>query len=95
MLLVKLDSDHSGYDEKELFGYYRQLLDRLQAIPGVSSAAVSAVTPLSGAGAARFVEAEGHSDIAGARRYVSVNWVTPKYFETYRTPFSRWSGFHI
>jgi predicted permease len=66
---------------------YQELLGRLEAIPGVRSATISGATPISGAGASRFITVAGHQERPEDRRYVSLNWVAPKYFETFGTPF--------
>ncbi|MGH8629545.1 MAG: ABC transporter permease [Burkholderiales bacterium] len=50
------------------------------------SATISGPGPLSGAGASWFVTVEGHSERPEDRRYISVSWVAPKYFETLGTP---------
>jgi putative ABC transport system permease protein len=86
ILLVTLDPRDSGYEREQLTGLYRELLGRLEAIPGVRSATLSGMTPLSGAGASRFVSAEGFPESPDARRYVSLNRVAPRYFETLGTP---------
>ena len=86
VLLVTLDPSRSGYERLRLSNLYRDLLGRLQAIPGVRNATVSGATPISGAGASRFVNVDGVVERAEDRRYVSLNWVAPKYFTTYGTP---------
>jgi putative ABC transport system permease protein len=65
---------------------YQELLGRLEAIPGVRSATLSAMTPISGAGAARNVIVEGYQAQPGEIRLIPENWVAPKYFETLGTP---------
>jgi predicted permease len=86
VLLVTLDPSRSGYERLQLSNLYRDLLGRLQTIPGVRSATVSGATPISGAGASRFVNVDGVVERVEDRRYVSLNWVAPKYFTTYGTP---------
>ncbi len=86
VLLVTLDPAHSGYSGERLSLAYRQLLDRLEAIPGVRSATICAPSPLSGAGASRFASVEGHEEKPEDRRYISLSWVAPKYFQTLGTP---------
>jgi ABC-type antimicrobial peptide transport system permease subunit len=46
---------------------------------------VSAVTPIEGPGAARFVDVEGFAEAPEAKKYIPINWVGPRYFETYGT----------
>ena len=86
LLLVTLDPTNSGYPREQLFAPYQRLLGRLAEIPGVRSATLSGVTPISGAGASRFIKVEGFEEAADARRYVPLNWVGPRYFETFGTP---------
>jgi predicted permease len=86
VLLITLDPSRSGYEPLQLSNRYRDLLTRLQAIPGVSAATLSAVTPISGAGGARFVSVDGVPERSEDRRYVSLNWVAPKYFAAFGTP---------
>ena len=87
VLLVTLKPQGSGYDRAELTRLYQDLLGRLQAIPGVRSATLSAVTPIEGPGAARFANVEGFQERPEDRRYLSLNWIGPKYFETLGTPW--------
>ncbi len=86
VLLITLDPEHSGYEGKRLSLAYQDLLERLETIPGVRSATLSAATPISGAGASSFVKVEGYQEDQEDHRYVSLNWVAPKYFETLGTP---------
>ena len=86
VLLVSFDPSRTGYERLQLSNRYRDLLSRLQAIPGVSAATLSATTPISGAGGALFVTVEGVPERTEDRRYVSLNWVAPRYFATFGTP---------
>ena len=86
VLLVTLDPAGSGYQGNQLAPIYRQLLARLAAIPGVRSAALSGITPVSGGGASRFVDVSGFREKAEDRRRVALNWTAPNYFETLGTP---------
>jgi putative ABC transport system permease protein len=87
VLLMTLDPSRSGYKSEQLASPYRELLRRFESIPGVRSATISAVSPISGAGASSFARVEGHQEKAEDRRYISMNWVAPRYFETIGTPF--------
>jgi len=86
LLLMTLDPAHSGYGAEELFRAYRDMLTRLERIPGVRSATISDGTPISGGAAVSFAVAEGYQERSEDRRYVFINWVAPKYFETLGTP---------
>jgi putative ABC transport system permease protein len=86
VLLVSLDASHSGYTPERLADAYRELLGRLEEIPGVRSVSLAAPSPMSGAGASRFATVEGISEKPEDRRYLALSWVAPKYFETMGTP---------
>jgi predicted permease len=85
VLLVTLDPARSGRQRSELPTLYQELLERLEAIPGVGSVALTAVTPIEGPAASRFVDVEGFQENPEDRRRVMLNWVGPKYFETLGT----------
>ncbi|MGA2075016.1 MAG: ABC transporter permease [Terriglobia bacterium] len=86
LLLVSLDTAHSGYSAEQLAFLYQELLGRLDALPGVRSATIGSPTPISGAGAASFVDVEGHQQKPEDRRYVALSFIAPKYFQTLSTP---------
>ena len=86
LLVVTLDATSSGYPRDQLFTPYQQLLGRLAEVPAVRAVTLSGVTPISGAGASRFISVEGFAESPDARRYVPLNWVAPRYFETFGTP---------
>jgi len=86
VLLLSLDASGSGYNDEHLSAVYHELLQRFEAVPGVRSATICAVSPISGAGANRGVNVEGYQASPGEIRNVMENWVAPKYFETLGTP---------
>ena len=95
VLLVNLNPADSGYSSEQLSRAYQDLLGRLQAVPGVRSATISAPTPLSGAGAAGFAAVEGYQERPEDRRYISITYVAPRYFETLGTPLLAGRGFRF
>ena len=52
VLLVTLDPARSGYQREQLSNLYRGLLERLETMPGVRSASLSALTPTARGGTA-------------------------------------------
>lgn len=70
--------------------FYRSLLERVEAIPGVSSASVSTGMPVNGVGFSRPFQVAGqtYSDPA-TRPTVAFNMVTPEYFRTFGIPMDR------
>jgi predicted permease len=85
VLLVSIDTS-SAQNRQQIASLYRDLVPRLQAIPGVRSVAASATTPIAMGAASRFLQAEGFDEPVQDRQRVSLNWVSPGYFATYGTP---------
>ncbi len=86
VLLVDLNAAGSGYDREQLSRAYQNLLGRFEAIPGVRSATMCGYYPMAGAGAMDPATVEGYQSKPGERRFLSENWVAPKYFATFGIP---------
>ena len=84
LLLITLDFAHSGYTPARFARVSQELMTRLDAIPGVSSATFSGLSPMEGPGASAFAFAKDHPE---KRSDVSINQVASDYFRTYGTPF--------
>jgi len=93
VLLATLDPSRTGYKRAQLARPYREILERVRALPQVRSATLSGVTPVLGAGANRDATVEGYQDKPGEMRYLVENWVGPKFFETFGTPLLRGRDF--
>ena len=85
VLLVSVDTSRAQ-NRQQLAALYRDVVPRLQAIPGVRSVAASGTTPIALGAASRFVQAEGFDEPEQDKRRASLNWVSPGYFATYQTP---------
>jgi putative ABC transport system permease protein len=66
--------------------FAKELLDRVRAIPGVESAAISRVVPLSGNGEAHDILPGVSGTPEGKISSAAFNQVSPGYFATMRTP---------
>jgi putative ABC transport system permease protein len=68
----------------EINSFYRQLLDRIKALPGVSAASVSTGMPLRGTGFGMPFQIVGKTvDDPSKRPGAGFNMVTPEYFRTF------------
>lgn len=82
VLMVALDPSPSGYQDEQLAHEYQRLLTRLEEIPGVRSASIVWMPPVSGGMSDGTASAQG----SAASLHVYENWVAPRYFETVGMP---------
>ena len=85
-LVMSLDLGLSGYDEARGQIFYQQLVERLTGLPGVESASLAQLTPLSDDLLTRRTAIEGYEPQPGENMSFFYNVVGPRYFETLRTP---------
>jgi predicted permease len=86
LLLVRTDPRLAGYQPAQLFALYRQMHDRLNALPGVLSASIASYSPLSNSSSSSNLSIEGYIPPADKDMDVYSVEVGPQFFETLRTP---------
>jgi predicted permease len=87
VLNVMLDVRQIGYDEARAKAFYRDLRDRVRALPGVQSASLAYAVPLGMPSPGSPIYIEGHPLAPGqVVPEVSFNRIDPAYFETMRVP---------
>jgi predicted permease len=83
-MLPPYDKARNAYTEHaQLARMWGDLLDGLGALPGVSSAALSTITPLSRRDRGVVIAVPGEPPKRGPDRGIHVNHVSPAYFETF------------
>jgi putative ABC transport system permease protein len=83
VLFVGVNPAKAGYAGDRLVQYYRQLLDRVRSVPGVSTASLSFIAPVSGGGVDLPLAVEGRT--GEPRAAVYVHSVVEDYFATLGT----------
>ncbi len=84
-LLVSVNQYPNGYDEKRGMEFYRQLLDRVAALPGVVSASLSDGVPNAWFGGTTWGhEIEGYTPRPDEPMDIIYEVVAPHYFQTMR-----------
>jgi predicted permease len=86
VLLVNTDPRLAGFKAGQLDGLYRQLLARLNALPGVESATIAYYSPMSGHYSATGVTVQGYTPRPNENVDVNENQVGPNYFATVDIP---------
>jgi predicted permease len=84
-LLVSMNLYPNGYDEKRGMEFYRQLLDRVAALPGVVSASLSDGVPNAWFGGTTWGhEIEGYTPRPDEPMGIICEFVAPSYFQSMR-----------
>lgn len=87
VLLASFDPFLSGYDETRGREFYRQLVERVRAMPGVEGATLARRLPLTLSGIAfANVVIDGHAPATGEDMRFNYETVGPHYFKTMRIP---------
>jgi predicted permease len=86
VLVVRTDASRSGLTVEAQRGAFREALTQLAAIRGVLTASLSWVTPIEGGGSMRTLGVLKPDGEIKEAQDVHLNWVSPDYFATIRTP---------
>jgi predicted permease len=91
--MVGVQSDRYQKPGTAWQGFYKPLLERLAASPGVQGVALSSGAPFGGGNTGMPIEAEGESQMGGKPLQTDWRIVSPGYFRTMRIPLLRGSYF--
>jgi len=82
LLLFDIDPRRNGYDGRRAISTYNDMIERIQALPGVRSATSSALALLSGWHNKDPISTDGVQLPPGRPNGVHYNWTGPDFFET-------------
>jgi predicted permease len=86
VLVLNIDGGVLGYKEAQLKNLYRQLLERINTLPGVHSASFAYQIFRGGGSGICCISIQGAPPLPEEDRRVNANYVGPKFFETMGTP---------
>jgi predicted permease len=95
LVTFQVSPSMSGYTPERISSFYQQLLERLRAAPGVTSAALVAVPILSGDEWDSTTGVEGHTPQDGEDMQAFMNALSPGYFETMKIPILEGRDFRV
>ncbi|HET9424635.1 MAG TPA: ABC transporter permease, partial [Gemmatimonadaceae bacterium] len=95
LVTFQVSPSMSGYTPARIQNFYQQLLDRLRAAPGVTSAALVAVPILSGDEWDSSTGVEGYKHQEGEDMQAFMNALSPGYFETMKIPILEGRDFRL
>ena len=94
VMSMRVSLPSAGYrDAAGIRSFYRNLHDRLRALPGVRSASISSDLPLEPDGERRAFTPDRAGDAGGVPPSVAVTWTHGQYFETFGIPIVRGRAF--
>jgi len=82
LLLAEFDPSLVGYKPHQAPALHQQLIERLSALPGVRSVALSATPPISGGNWSSSFKPQGYTPAPKEIVWAALNRVTDRYFET-------------
>jgi putative ABC transport system permease protein len=83
LLVMAFDVGGQGYDQARGETFYREVVERVKALPGVRSVSLAANLPIAGGGFSRTVFPEGHEASNGTTgTFVACDTIAPGYLDT-------------
>jgi macrolide transport system ATP-binding/permease protein len=96
VLALSMDLNLHGYNNTQAAEFHRQLIEKLQALPGVKAVSVASLTPLGGVSrAAPMTVAESNAPASASQTLVGYWVVSPNYFATLSIPIVRGRSFGV
>jgi predicted permease len=94
VLNFSMDPNEIGYNEAQSRAFYKTLLERVRALPGVESASTAVTIPMGYIYNGDTLTIPGYQESAGQPApFALYNTVSPGYFETLRIPLVRGRAF--
>jgi putative ABC transport system permease protein len=85
-----MDPTEVGFNEEQGRAFYKNLLERVRALPGVEAASTAAATPMGYLGGFDTIDVEGYQPPPGeAKATFSYNVVSSEYLQTMKIPMMR------
>jgi predicted permease len=95
VLIATYDLFTAGYSDAGGAEFDRQLVAKLEALPGIQSVALSSRVPLGFGGGSTAVQPEGYVPQANESMETQVAIVTPNYFQTMQIPMAKGRDFTL
>ncbi|HYK89426.1 MAG TPA: ABC transporter permease [Acidobacteriota bacterium] len=95
VLIASYDLFTAGYSNESGAEFDRQLVTRLESLPGIQSVALSSRVPLGFGGGSTSVKPEGYESQAHESMETQVAIITPNYFKTMELPIVKGRDFTL
>jgi predicted permease len=96
VLALSIDLNLHGYDNERAAEFHRQLIEQLQALPGVKAVSVASLAPLGGVSrSAPVTPADSNGPLGPSETSVGYWVVSPNYFATLSIPIVKGRSFGL
>ncbi len=86
VMMISADAHNANLSPDARDALWRQAIQRLQSLPGITSVSESVITPISGVGWNSFFRKQTGTSPSGRNALANINAVSPDYFATLRSP---------
>jgi predicted permease len=86
LVVFSIDASRDGYSQTRIHQLYEDVQHRLASVPGVASASLSQIVPLSGDSSTSSIHVEGYEEKTDESLQPNFNEVSPGYFATLGIP---------
>ena len=86
LVFCGIDTDRSGMNPVQTANFFAHMLDKLRAAPGVSSASLTGIVPLTGSYAWSDLSPKQYPQLSRQQRQLYTHRVSPAYFRTMNIP---------
>jgi predicted permease len=93
VLTMKVNPPDGAYEGERLMGLWKDVLARVERLPGVRSASLTTLSPLDGADRGVRIEVREFPSSSDRDKEIRMNQVSPGYFQTFGIPVLQGRGF--
>src|SRR5262249_47746671 len=93
VLTMRVSPAEANYQGARLLNLWKELLGRVERLPGVRSASLSALSPLDGSDRSVLVDVSGFPAQSNRDKEIRLNQVSPGYFQTFGIALREGRGF--
>jgi predicted permease len=86
LVVFSIDASRNGYSQARIHQLYEEIQHRLASVPGVASASLAEIVPLSGDNSMSSIHVEGYEPKVDENMNPNFNEVSPGYFRTMGIP---------
>ncbi len=95
LVAFTIDAARNGYNQARVHQMYEDIQQRLASVPGVGSASLAQIVPLSGDNSMNSIHVEGYEPKTDENTNPNFNEVSPGYFQTMGIPILLGRGFTL